>query len=179
MAINKFYIESIANDVRLKLIEKNLFRKNASEENMCTKNALSVSFDTVKSIITLFDGKLEKGLDLKGNYPYIRRVDDSAFVIFYKDENDFVSLFHDLGHAFLHFSQLKDSNHEMHYNGTTLLDMEAQLFARALIMPRDEFEQVVIRHTVNGKCNVQDVADVYGISYLDVIARGKELNIWE
>lgn len=179
MAINKFYIESIANDVRLKLIEKNLFRNNVTEESMCTKNALSISFDNVRSIITLFDGRLEKSLDSKKNYPYICKEDDSSFVIFYRDENDFMGFFHDLGHAFLHFSQLDDSNCEMHYNGTTLFDMEAQLFARAILMPRDEFEQVVIRHTVNGKCKVQDVADVYGISYLDVIARGKELNIWE
>lgn len=178
MAINKFYIESIANDVRLTLIQKGLFRNSLLEKNIHSKNALSISFEDMRKIIMLFDGKLEKCSDQNTNCPYIRRVGDSSFIIFYTDENDFMGLFHDLGHAFLHYSQLELCN-EMHYNGTTLSDMEAQLFARAIIMPRDEFEQVVIQHTIDGKCNVQDVADVYGISYLDVIARGKELNIWE
>lgn len=181
MAINKFYIESIANDVRLTLIKKGLFRDRISEENMHSKNALSISFADMKKIVALFDGNLKRCINPDVNCPYIQKTDDLSFVIYYSDENDFMGLFHDLGHAFLHFSQLPqlESGEEMHYNGTTLLDMEAQLFARAIIMPRDEFEQVVIRHTVDGKCNVQNVADVYGISYLDVIARGKELNIWE
>lgn len=57
-------------------------------------------------------------------------------------------------------------------------ELEAAYFARAVVMPEDLFLRVVVQHTENGKTNVNKVAEVFGINPLDVLACGKDLNIW-
>lgn len=61
---------------------------------------------------------------------------------------------------------------------TTQEELEAAYFARAVVMPEDLFLRVVVQHTENGKTNINKIAEVFGINPLDVLARGKDLNIW-
>lgn len=57
-------------------------------------------------------------------------------------------------------------------------DLRAALFARAFVMPRDKFEHVVILCSKNGKCDINEVANVFNVDYFSVLTRGEELNIW-
>lgn len=186
-SIRKYYIESIANDAREVVSKKkeNVFTQKIDMREKMAKGSLSLTLNDLNIIMETFDCELEdineNGNEIKNeDYPCIVKNGEDTYTIFYDGSNiDIMSLLHELGHAFLHSEQLEQKNTKEHFNGTTVLDLEAQLFARAFIMPRDQFEEVIIQHTVDCKCDIQSIADVYGINCLDVLARGKELNIWE
>lgn len=165
----KFFIESVANEVRNKIVEKEIIQADACE----------LTIDQVKSIIEFFDGKLELAPETEEFTPYIKENGDS-YIIYYKESNSFLSLLHELGHAFLHYPEKpRGDKKRLNFNGNEKADMEAALFARALVMPRKRFEEVIIKYLYDGKCKIHDVAKEYKIEYLEVLARGEELNIWE
>lgn len=57
-------------------------------------------------------------------------------------------------------------------------NQRADLFARAFVMPRDRFMEVVGENTSEDKCDVKAVAERFGVSYWDVLLRGIDLHLW-
>lgn len=166
---NKFYIESVAEAVRERIVEKGII-----EETAC-----SLSIDQVRKIVEFFDGELiEISSSDSEPSPYIEKTGEGTYSIFYKPEDNFLGILHELGHAFLDLDNMEIGKRQ-YYVGIEKSDFGAAFFARVLAMPRKLFEEVVIRYWRNGKCNIQEVAKVYQIEYMEVLARGKELNIWE
>ena len=170
MENKKFYIESVALDARKKMIKE----KYISDED---KN---FSLSSLKKIINFFGGELKSiSKQQEKRLAYITKdSEDNKFTIYYKDKNKYMSIIHELGHAFFDLSSMIVGE-ERPCSGTSLSDFQAELFARAFVMPRNNFEKIVTEYIYDGKCDVQKVADEYKIDYFDVLARGKELNIWE
>ena len=57
--------------------------------------------------------------------------------------------------------------------------IHADMFMRAFIMPEDVFKKDVIANTVDGKCDVNALAKLYDVAISDVVARGRELGLWQ
>lgn len=105
------------------------------------------------------------------------KTDERKFTIFYRPNAPILDILHELGHAFFDLHDMKIGN-ELPCDGVETLDLRASLFARAYIMSRDEFENIVIRCSRDGICDVQRVAEIYNVDYFSVLIRGEELNIW-
>lgn len=160
----KFYIEKIALDARNRLIEKRIINEDAK----------ALNFEQLEQIISFYGGELR--VSSKQEKPSIRKKSEDEFIIQCNRKNNYLQVLHELGHAFLHLDDMK-INEECYYEGYGIEDSEASLFARAFVMPRNDFEKVVIEHLNNGKYTAQNVANEYGIDYFEVLARGEELNI--
>lgn len=160
----KYYIEKIALDARNRLVE----------ENIINKDEKSLNEEQLEQIISFFGGELN--VLNKERDTYIKKTDENKYVIYYYRAYNYLQVIHELGHAFLNFDQM-EIDKPYFFNGFGEEDTEASLFARAFIMPRENFEQVIINHLNDGKYSIQNVANEYNIDYLEVLARGEELNI--
>jgi len=160
-----YYIEKIALDARNRLIE----------EGIIGEDEKALSEEQLKQIVSFFGGELivhsekEKGT-------FIQKTAADKYVIYYYRQYNYIQVIHELGHAFLNFDEM-EIGRSYSFDGLGKEDSEASLFARAFIMPRIKFEQVVIDYIIDGKFSVLDIAKEYRIDYLEVLARGEELNI--
>lgn len=165
----KYYIECIALDAMDAI--KNDVLKNIPQRG-------TFSFRDLKGIVEFFGGDFREAPD-DDDRTYIEKSGEDSYTIEYSKKSNYLQVIHELGHVFLgHLANLSVGQ-RIYCRGVTAYDNEAALFARAFIMPRNDFEKVVIDNTVNGKCDIRKIAEAYGIDYVEVIARGKELDIWE
>ena len=120
--------------------------------------------------------------------------DRNSFVIklnsvnFSTDERRKFTLSHELGHLFLHMKYLDEKAWENseNYEDTTYArsgyseeEYDANEFAAALLMPRNEFKKIAKKHTKNNVCDVSAVAEHFGVSTDAAINRGKWLGIFQ
>lgn len=160
----KFYIEKIASDARKRLVEVEIIDKDEK----------ALSMEQLKKIVAFYGGELK--IYEQDRETCIEKISEDDYVIHYCGSNNYLQVIHELGHAFLHFDNLEIGK-RYRFDGLGIEDAEASLFARAMIMPRTNFEQVVIEYIKGGKYSIQDVANDYKTDYLEVLARGEELNI--
>ena len=84
----------------------------------------------------------------------------------------------ELGKAFLIMDKMK--NGEIKCKKDYSLDnYDAEHFSRAFLMPSYQFAKSSIEHSVYDQVQIMDVAKDFGINYLEVIARGRELDLWQ
>lgn len=150
-------------------------RKTAIDKKIISRETTSLSIDDVRRIVVSFGGKLEE--EQEGKLTHLVKTGDRKFTIFYSPGTPILDILHELGHAFFDLPNMKIGN-TLRCDGVETLDLRASLFARAYIMPRDEFEIVVISCSMDGMCDVQKVAKIYNVDYFSVLTRGEELNIW-
>ena len=94
------------------------------------------------------------------------------------------SIAHELGHLLLHKMNRVDTQ----YNGDTYyrkngsssqIEWEANEFAAALLMPREEFVDFCRNHVdASGEIDLNDIADKFGVSRQAARVRGSVLNLW-
>lgn len=161
----KFYIEKIALDARTRLVE----------EGIIDIDEKALNEEKLKSIVKFFGGELEVHSDEKER-TCIEKISEDKYIIYYCNVYNYLQAIHELGHAFLNFDDMEIGK-KYYFDGSGNEDTEASLFARAFVMPRINFEQVIIDHLNDGKFSAQNVANEYKIDYLEVLARGEELNI--
>lgn len=68
-----------------------------------------------------------------------------------------------------------------YYNDKSIqvVEISANYFSRAMLLPEKNFVHSVMKNlNVNGSCDIFEVAKEFCVSYVDVIARGNDLNIW-
>lgn len=88
-------------------------------------------------------------------------------------------LFHEIWHFIS--SSLSDVEVSSQYSEVSINpnEAEANYFSRAMLLPEESFVNEVINNiTDSGMCNIFNVATLFNVSYLDVIARGNDLSIW-
>lgn len=62
---------------------------------------------------------------------------------------------------------------------TSLDEMSAAYFSRAMLMPEKNFFRCVFEYTdIKGTCNIFKVAEIFNVEFTDVIGRGNDLNLW-
>lgn len=68
-----------------------------------------------------------------------------------------------------------------HYTvaSNNVLEIAANYFTRAMLLPESHFLKSIMKNlNISGACNIFQVAKEFDVSYIDVIARGNDLNIW-
>ena len=102
------------------------------------------------------------------------------------EERKKFTLCHELGHLFLHMNYLDEEawNNSDDYedtayarNGYSEEEYDAHEFAAALLMPKEEYKEVVKNNTENGICNISHVSNYFGVSLEAAKNRGKWLGI--
>ncbi len=102
------------------------------------------------------------------------------------EERKKFTLCHELGHLFLHMNYLdeeawhnSDDYEDTAYarNGYSEEEYDAHEFAASLLMPKEEYKEVVKNNTENGLCHISCVSNYFGVSLEAAKNRGKWLGI--
>lgn len=101
------------------------------------------------------------------------------------------SIAHELGHLFLHMGYLVDANRfsslqeghsydrvPSYHLGKSEEEYEANEFASELLMPRKQFMEAVRANTTGGTCNIEALADRFGVSRQAAATRGRWLGVF-
>lgn len=173
------YIQYMAEEARNACVQAKIM-----EDDTCVLTRAQL-----EKIVDFFSGKLEevhleelKGFSSNGENSILIKSNEGErkkFAIKFV-EFSVIDILHELGHAFLELSNMKpgDVRGCDDINGG-LNELNATKFARAFIMPRALFEKKVVEHSVAGKCNLQAVANAFGVEYLQVVTQGRQLQFWE
>lgn len=104
------------------------------------------------------------------------------------ENRDRFSIAHELGHLFLHMGYLMDPNRwnsikdfkdSVYYRqGFSLEESEANEFAGAFLMPRDEFITVARQHQTGNSFNVTGIAEHFHVSPIAAATRGRFLGLF-
>lgn len=129
--------------------------------------------------------------DLKEGEALVRKR-DASFVIQVKNQAEVrrrFSVAHELGHLFLHMGFILDPTRwerideyldspKFRY-GFSEEEYEAHEFAAALLMPEEEFRNVVRKFTSEGTVELSPIADHFQVSMHAARVRGQWLGIFE
>lgn len=98
------------------------------------------------------------------------------------------SISHELGHLFLHMGYLVDEakwasipsyrDSARYRYGYSEEELEANEFAASFLMPERDFQSVAAKYLLNGKYNVNAIAEEFGVSREAAINRGRWLNMF-
>ena len=58
-------------------------------------------------------------------------------------------------------------------------ELSATYFARAFLMPKNEFIKSGLENSFNNLCNFENVAEIFNVRIQAVIDRGRDLTLWE
>lgn len=168
----KYYVEKVAQAARESV-------KDAGIQI----NRLPMTFELVKQIIEHFGGRLIKKLagDDESSDFYIMKNSHEELEIYYNENytgNKVMKLLHELGHVFFDFPDM-EIGQKKGCDDAESSDIQADLFARAFVMPRDDFEKDMVKKTTSdGKFDMIELAKYYGVEYMDTLTRGEDLNLW-
>lgn len=173
--ISNFYVERIAVAARQTLIENGII---LADTRIYTRSML-------EKIVDFFGGKIifenDEQTESKSNEKtYITKTAEESFEIHINKSEEpeklFMKVIHELGHAFITPMKVGD---KQYCDGRKSTDVQANLFARAFVMPAADFIESAKTCIVAGKFDIQKIADIYHVEYVDALIRGKELNYWE
>ena len=166
-------IESLADSIRTQLNVSTPVNMQKVIENL-NGELLPITFDD-----STISGKIQK----KGN----------SFEISYNAEQsphriDF-TIAHELGHLFLHMGYLIDPDKWNSINeycdspkyrqGYSEEEYEANQFAGAFLMPKDEFRTFVLDNSKDHKIKIKKIAEHFGVSFDAALTRGKWLGFFQ
>jgi Zn-dependent peptidase ImmA (M78 family) len=154
--------------------------------------AVTTPADMAK-LVQRLGGKLEErsGLDYEAQ---ITRNGDSFAIILEKQKpskRKWFSIAHEVGHLVLHMGFLlnkrlwdesdKFTDSVYYRSGHTEEEREADEFAAALLMPKDEFLKVANKYLTGRGYNISKIADHFQVSGDAALTRGRWLGIfrWE
>lgn len=119
----------------------------------------------------------------------VEKVGDS-FIIYVSDEQDEkrknFTIAHELGHLFLHMGYLIDrelweDNSNIIYRrlGASEMEYQANEFAASLLMPKNEYERVMLENIEGNKVKTENIAEYFNVSVETASNRGKILGFLE
>lgn len=150
-----------------------------------------LNLEQLRNFIEELGGQLEFD-ELNDDIDGIIRKNVNNFQILLSNANNVTeerkkfTLCHELGHLFLHMNYLDEEawNNSDDYedtayarNGYSEEEYDAHEFAAALLMPKEEYKEVVKNNTENGICNISHVSNYFEVSLEAATNRGKWLGI--
>lgn len=92
-------------------------------------------------------------------------------------------LLHEFAHVYMIFMEnggvIKEPKIEWDTPALTEDELSATYFARAFLMPKNEFIRFVLENSFNNLCNFESVAEIFNVRIQAVIDRGRDLTLWE
>lgn len=93
---------------------------------------------------------------------------------------------HELGHLFLHMGFMidedlwnKNCNQSFNRKGDSEIEWQANEFAAALLMPKEQYKEVLDSNTIGGQVSVSKIAEYFQVSVDAASCRGKWLGYLE
>lgn len=152
-----------------------LARKSCAHLDVLAAEKEKLDREDAEGVLKAFGGQIVE--DDVSKQPFFVKTSDEAFTVFLPKFSVRDALCA-LGRVFVDFESIQEGEpvyiHERSSKGMT-----AHTFAMAFLMPKKLFATVVIKNSDSDiQCNVDAVAETFGVSVNDAIARGKELEIW-
>jgi len=123
------------------------------------------------SIIPLFGGNV---VEQDGAIPARYTPDESGgFTITCDKDVSVIDLAHELGHHFLLGHEAACDARE-----DPIEEMAADYFAKSFLLPKKPFMEQVVKNSIDGRCDVVKISEIFDTPYFIVECRGKDLNIW-
>lgn len=148
--------------------------------------------DDIDSIVNLLGGKIEEMSEFTLFDGEIIKTGNKGFVIrvshFQSETRRRFTIAHEIGHLFLHMGYIID---EEKWNkieigvplffrrGSSTIEYEANEFAAALLMPRQEYKIVLESNTCGLRVNTAEIAKHFNVSEEAASLRGKFLGFLE
>lgn len=115
---------------------------------------------------------------------------NDSFIIYVSDEQGEqrrnFTIAHELGHLFLHMGYLIDrklwednSNTIYRRLGVSEMEYQANEFAASLLMPKNEYEKVMLENIEGNKVKTENIAKYFNVSIEAASNRGKFLGFLE
>jgi len=167
----------------------NLFVEDLRQKAQLNKK---LDMDNLINLVTQLGGRVKfdyMPLDMDGK---IERTDDKFIITLNENilnnERKKFTLAHELGHLFIHMGFLNPNQWQkenefidstFYRQGYSREEYEANEFAAALLMPADEFIKKAREFSVGNKCNINKLANYFGVSSEAALTRGKWLGVFE
>lgn len=139
-------------------------------------------------------GRIDQNIDDMAIEAYIRKEGEDSFVINLNKRKPFLrerfTIAHELGHLFLHMGflinkdlwqkQTQDFQDSAYYRyrmsgNYSQEESEANEFAAALLMPRDEFRKQIYTNLTDNRIDIRAIANYFKVSPSAVLTRAKWL----
>lgn len=160
-------------------------RQKVEEENIIEKNKLILELKDLKNILKYFRSNLIK--DELDHYR-ISRINEERydFIISYaidelstkREKIDKIQILKGLGQMFLMKETITNEKRKIESTKLGINAMYAGTFARAILMPKNLFVNNVIKNSLNDEIDMYKVSDIFDVDYIDVVARGRELQLY-
>lgn len=163
---------------------------NRIAERLIKELGISVPVTDLEGVVRQLGGKIEENRTLRDAYAgTIKKTGRTSFEIsispYQSELRKRFTIAHELGHLFLHMGYLLDPSlwkeqNERTYTrfGTSEEEYQANEFAAALLMPREEFEKTVDELSDGKTIDVKKVADHFNVSVSAAKNRGCFLGLF-
>jgi Zn-dependent peptidase ImmA (M78 family) len=156
---------------------------------------LSLPYDPEKAVETL-GGRIIQDVDDMAIDAYIKKDGEDGFVISLNGKKPFLrerfTIAHELGHLFLHMgflinkdlwknqnTEFQDSAYYRMSGNYSQEESEANEFAAAFLMPREEFKAQIYSNPSDNRIDIRAIADYFQVSPSAVLTRAKWLGYVE
>ena len=167
--------------------EQRLYIEKAADiirESACASVPLSAKKIAEKIGIKVIE---KSGLDKKRNSTLKKTGKYSIEINIQHDEPEYakrLDIAHEIGHAVLHMGYLSSlalwdkipENTECEFSSKDA-DEQAGYFMRALLMPKSEMEKAAKKYRHGGEPDAAKMAELFGMSVMEVVRREKELGL--
>lgn len=163
---------------------------NAFTQYLINMYEIQVPIDNIDSIVDLLGGKVIEEHSLSSYSDGFVCKNGNSFDImvssYQSGTRRTFTIAHELGHLFLHMGYrvdptLWDSQDEKKYYryGRSEEESEANEFAASLLMPKEEYYDILTKNTENGIVDINRIANYFKVSYNAALNRGKWLGYIE
>ena len=116
--------------------------------------------------------------DVEGNSYFVKTSSDNNFEIGMLTF-DVIEASHELGHVFLDINSVSTNKVLWSTGSSKSSEYLVDSFCMAFAMPRERFFKIVSKFSRNNSCNIEQVANAFGVSYAFAYMRGQELLLWD
>lgn len=160
---------------------------NDLAEQVISAYSIAIPITNIDEIVRRIGGTIEEKFNLDDLCDgTIIKEGDSSFRIaispLQNPQRRAFTIAHELGHLFLHMGfrtnpDLWKTQDQTVYRrfGSSAQEYQANEFAASLLMPRDEYRQVITAYAVDGRVDMAQVANYFNVSHAAAINRGKFL----
>lgn len=154
------------------------------------KYNIQIPINNIDEIVIRMGGRLRESSDLSEySDGVVRKLDENSFEImvskYQGNERKNFTVAHEIGHLFLHMGYKIDpekwrQNCRTYYrNGDSQEEYEANEFAAALLMPKEEYRRVMYKYVKENWVDTSKIAQEFHVSVNAASNRGKWLGLLE
>lgn len=159
---------------------------NNLTEEIIKHYEIQIPIQNIDEVVEKMNGLIEVNQDTDNiSDGSIKKLSD-GFVIcvspYQSAERRKFTIAHELGHLFLHMGYMtnealwKQQESATYYrNGDSSMEYQANEFAAALLMPKDEYKKIMDYNTCGNMVQTSKIADYFGVSVSAASNRGKFL----